>query len=129
MQKIIFTICIMTVFVGNSTLLFGGPPVKKITVTVVNTCEWDVPVGLGRDVNTWWFDKKEKEKLTIKRIPANGSVVFEDIQAGIKDWTFVVFNETTNYSQSNTWEFLKDTLITVTYDFDEMEYNWTKEEK
>jgi hypothetical protein len=131
MRKVFFAFCIMMVFVVNSTLLFGGPPVKYITVTVVNTCDWDVPVGLGRDVNMWrFYNEDEKEKLTIQRIPAKSSVIYEGIQAGINVWTFIVFNETTDrYLYKNDLEFLKDTLITVTYDFDKMRYNWTREDR
>jgi hypothetical protein len=91
---------------------FAGPPIKLIKVTVINKCEWDVPAGSGRDVNLWWFNSEEKEKLTIKRVPANGRVIFENVQAGVKDFNFVVFNETTNHSRGN----------------DEMEYNWEIED-
>jgi hypothetical protein len=126
MRKVIFSI-----FVINAALLFGGPPIKYITVTVVNTCEWDVPVGLGRDITMWRFlSGDEKEKLVSQRIPTKSSVIYEGIQAGIDVWTFMVYNETTErYFYDDDLEFLKDTLITVIYDFDKMRYTWTQEDK
>jgi hypothetical protein len=128
MRKGFLILSFLVLFITRVADVFAGPPVKLIKLTVINKCEWDVPVGLGRDVNMWWFDSEEEEKLTIKRVPANGRIVFDDVQAGIPVWTFVVFNETTDRSQYNDdLEFLKDTVITITYDYDEMRYTWTKE--
>jgi hypothetical protein len=119
---VIFIICAVNVF--------AGPPIKLIKVTVVNKCEWDVPVGLGRYVR--WselYSEEGKEKLDIRRIPSNGKVVYENVQAGISEWTFAVFNETTNHLQYNDYrEFLRDTIITITYDYDEMVYVWNSDD-
>jgi hypothetical protein len=129
MRKSFLILAFVALFVPCAVGVFAGPPVKMIKVTVINRCEWDVPVGLGRDVRMWWLDDDEKKKLTMKRVPANGRIVFEDIQAGIADFCFVVFNETTNYYQYNDdLKFLRDTVITMTYDHDEMKYKWDIED-
>jgi hypothetical protein len=126
MRKVFLVLSFMVLYAAG---VFAGPPVKLIKVTVINKCEWDVPVGLGRDVNAWWFDEEEEEKLNIKRVPANGKAVYEDIQAGIPEWDFFVFNETTDrFQYKSDLKFLKDTVITITYDYDEMGYDWETED-
>lgn len=129
-SKTILMIIGLTVLIGSG-FVYSGPPSRKVKVTVVNKCDWDVPVGLGRNVNMYWFDDEEKAKVAIKRVPAGGTITFDDVEAGITDFTFIVFNETTNRYQYNMfdWKFLRDAVITVTYNDDKMEYEWEKEDK
>lgn len=94
-------------------------------MTVKNECDWDVPVGLGRGVNSYFFNEKEKEKVTWQRVPPKGQVVFKDVLAGFDDYTFFVLNETTErYSKDDDFRFVKDTTITLFYDFDNLYYRW-----
>jgi hypothetical protein len=121
------------IFLVCTIKLFAGPPLKTIVVTVVNECEWDVPVGLGYKVNMsrleYWLDSEELEKFEMKSVLANGKIIFENVQAGVLDWSFMVYDETADRRQYEKYlEFLKDTVITISYNYEKMRYKWTIEE-
>jgi hypothetical protein len=133
MKKII-SVLMLALAVCVYSIYADGPPKKTITITVENTCDWSVPVGLGKDISIVDLfssqksrQQKEEKKIDWKIVPANGKVTYTKVEAGIVAFTFFIQNETTGKALYNTtkWQFLKNFTVKIIYNEDKMYYDWS----
>jgi hypothetical protein len=104
-----------------------GPPAVKVVVTIVNKCDWQVPVRLERSkYSIWWEDFDDTITNNGWVVLKPGESISYNIDKNVGDWFFFIKNTTNGtYSyNSSSRSFHQNTTIMVRWVEDDYSWNF-----